>query len=53
MISIKIDFLGQGALCSARGHNYYQCTADSESAEDYFFLRAKHIMGHFEGFFDL
>ncbi len=28
------------------------CTADSESARDSFFSRAKHIMGHFKGFFE-
>ncbi len=28
------------------------CTADLESAGDYFFLRAKLIMGQFEGFFE-
>ncbi len=33
-------------------HSNYYCTADSESAGDYFFSRAKHIMGHFEGFFE-
>ncbi len=30
----------------------YQCTAGSESARSYFFSRAKHIMGHFGGFFE-
>ncbi len=30
----------------------YECTTDFVSPGDYFFSRAKHIMGHFAGFFE-
>ncbi len=40
------------AVCRPAGHNNYQCTADLESAGDYFFSAGKLIMGQFKGFFE-
>ncbi len=30
----------------------YKCTADSNRAGGYYFMRTKHIIGDFEGFFE-
>ena len=49
---MKIRMNSTGPLCRPAGHNNYLRPADSVKAGGYFFfMREKHLLGPFKGFF--